>query len=68
MGNVPEETKLIILVDIVGFSKFTSRQQLYAVYLLQHYILKKLVKNTLNFEKKQLIILIEIYILKNIVH
>lgn len=52
VGNVPEETKLIILVDIVGFSKFTSRQQLYAVYLLQHYILKKLVKNTLNFEKK----------------
>ncbi|MCR4741809.1 MAG: hypothetical protein K5866_02905 [Treponema sp.] len=52
MGNVPEETKLIILIDIVGFSKFTSRQQLYAVYLLQHYILKKLVKNSLNFANK----------------
>jgi len=49
--NIHEVNKLIILVDIVGFSKFTSRQQLNAIYLLQHYILKNLIKNSMNFSK-----------------
>lgn len=51
-AEFPEEKKLIILVDIVGFSKFSTREQVYSIYLLQHYLLKKVLTNRFSFGDK----------------
>lgn len=50
--DVPSETKLVILIDIVGFSKGTTRQQVYKIYGFQHYVLKKVLSNRINFESR----------------
>ncbi|MCR5188583.1 MAG: hypothetical protein K6C97_06570 [Treponema sp.] len=42
---VKEEEKLIILIDIVGFSKDSTRDQVYKIYLFQHFLANKIVSN-----------------------
>lgn len=45
MTQVHEEEKLIILIDIVGFSKSSTRDQVYKIYLFQSYLTKKILTN-----------------------
>lgn len=52
MANFPEEEKLIILIDIVGFSQSTTREQVYKIYLFQKYLSAHLLNNSLRFGKK----------------
>ena len=47
--NFPEEKKLIILIDIVGFSKSETREQVYDIYLFQKYLRTMEIANRLNF-------------------
>lgn len=37
-ADLPETEKLIILIDIVGFSKSNTRDQVYKIYLFQRYL------------------------------
>lgn len=50
--DVPSERKLIILIDIVGFSKGTTREQVYKIYAFQHYVFKKVLSNRFSFENR----------------
>lgn len=50
-AGIPAETRLIILIDIVGFSKGTSREQVYKIYAFEHYVTKSLMENLVNFKK-----------------
>ena len=52
MANVPETEKLIMLVDIVGFSRGTTREQVHKIYLFQRYLMAHLVNNAFSFQKK----------------
>ncbi len=45
IANYNEEEKLIILIDIVGFSKDSTRDQVYKIYLFQHFLANKIVSN-----------------------
>ena len=47
-----EVEKLIILIDIVGFSKDTTRNQVYKIYLFQRYLMAQLLGNKLSFSGK----------------
>lgn len=51
-ANIPEEEKLIILTDIVGFSKSTTRQQVYKIYLFQRYIMSQVLTSRFSFTGK----------------
>ena len=52
LGNAKEKEKLIILIDIVGFSKSTTREQLYKIYIFQRYILSQVLSNKFMFSEK----------------
>lgn len=53
IAEIPEENKLIILIDIVGFSKRSTREQVYNIYLFQRYIISQVLTNRLgSFTKK----------------
>lgn len=53
MVEIPEEQKLIILIDIVGFSKSTTREQVYNIYLFQRYLISQVLSNRMgSFSKK----------------
>lgn len=52
MANVREEKKLIILIDIVGFSKSSTRDQVYKIYQFQHYLLGKVLTDKFSFSNK----------------
>ena len=47
-----EEEKLIILIDIVGFSKDTTRNQVYKIYIFQRYLMSKVLGNKFSFKEK----------------
>ena len=47
-----EEEKLIILIDIVGFSKDTTRNQVYKIYLFQRYLMAQVMGNRHSFNGK----------------
>lgn len=47
--EIPAENKLVILIDIVGFSKGTTKQQVYKIYAFQHYVLKNVLSNRFSF-------------------
>ncbi len=52
MANVPETKKLIILVDIVGFSQDTTREQVRKIYLFQRYLTAQVISSKVSFQKK----------------
>lgn len=52
LSEIPEEKKLIILIDIVGFSKSTTRQQVKTIYIFQRYVLKNILSNRLSLNEK----------------
>lgn len=52
LSEIPEEKKLIILIDIVGFSKSTTRQQVRTIYIFQRYVLKNILSNKLSLQEK----------------
>lgn len=53
MAEIPEGNKLIILIDIVGFSKSSTREQVYNIYLFQRYLASHVLLNRLgSFSKK----------------
>lgn len=51
-AKVPEQQKLIILIDIVGFSKSTTRQQVYNIYLFQRYLTIEVLTSKFSFSSK----------------
>jgi len=53
IAEIPEGNKLIILIDIVGFSKSTTREQVYNIYLFQRYLSSQVLSNRMDlFTKK----------------
>lgn len=52
MANVKEEEKLVILIDIVGFSKDTTRNQVFKIYLFQRYLTAHILSSKFSFEEK----------------
>ena len=50
--EIKEEEKLIILIDIVGFSKDSTRNQVYKIYLFQRYLISQILNNRLSFGEK----------------
>jgi len=50
-ADVFAENKLVILIDIVGFSKGSTREQVYKIYAFEHYVLKQVLSNFLDFNK-----------------
>lgn len=52
IANIPEEEKLIILTDIVGFSKSSTRKQVYKIYLFQRYIMSQVLTSRFSFTGK----------------
>lgn len=55
LQNAEEKEKFIILIDIVGFSKSSSREQLYKIYVFQRYIMTQVLSNRFSFSGKILI-------------
>lgn len=51
LANAPEQKKLIILIDIVGFSKSSTRQQVYNIYQFQHYLMIKVLTSKFKFSQ-----------------
>lgn len=51
-ADFPEVQKLIILIDIVGFSKSTTREQVNNIYLFQRYLLGNILNNHLGFKNR----------------
>lgn len=51
-AKAPEQQKLIILIDIVGFSKSTTRQQVYNIYLFQRYLTIEVLTSKFSFSSK----------------
>lgn len=51
-AEIPAEKKLIILIDIVGFSKGTTREQVYKIYSFEHYVIKHVLSNLLNHKNR----------------
>lgn len=45
MAEVHEEEKLVILIDIVGFSKDSTRNQVYKIYLFQRFLGNQILTN-----------------------
>lgn len=53
IAEIPEVNKLIILIDIVGFSKSSTREQVYNIYLFQRYLISQVLSNRMgSFGKK----------------
>lgn len=52
LTNAPIKEKLIILIDIVGFSKSSTREQVYNIYLFQRYLGYKVLTSNFSFSKK----------------
>ncbi|MCR4734961.1 MAG: hypothetical protein K5829_08165 [Treponema sp.] len=52
MTEVHEEEKLIILTDIVGFSKDSTRNQVYKIYLFQRYLTSQILTNKISSRSK----------------
>ena len=52
MANVPETKKLIILVDIVGFSQDSTREQVRKIYLFQRYLTAQVISSKVSLQKK----------------
>lgn len=50
--GIPAENKLVILIDIVGFSKGTTREQVYKIYAFEHYVTKHVVSNLVSFKNR----------------
>lgn len=50
--KIPAEKKLIILIDIVGFSKGTTKEQVYKIYCFEHYVIKNVLSNRHRFTKR----------------
>lgn len=48
VSDFPEQEKLIILIDIVGFSKSTTREQVYNIYLFQRFLFASILNNKIN--------------------
>lgn len=46
------ENKLVILIDIVGFSKGSTREQVYKIYAFEHYVKKRVLSNLINFKNR----------------
>ena len=51
-AEFPEVKKLIILIDIVGFSKASTREQVNNIYLFQRYLVGNILNNHLGFKGK----------------
>lgn len=51
MAEFPEQKMLIILIDIVGFSKSTTRQQVYDIYLFQRFLVSQVLSSKFDFSK-----------------
>lgn len=52
LAEIPEKRMLIILIDIVGFSKSSTRQQVYDIYFFQKFLISQLIANKLDFSKQ----------------
>ncbi|MCQ2584937.1 MAG: hypothetical protein MJ185_05050 [Treponema sp.] len=50
--EIPAENKLVILIDIVGFSKGTTKEQVYKIYCFEHYVIKNVLSNFFNFKNR----------------
>lgn len=50
--EMPAENKLVILIDIVGFSKGTTKEQVYKIYCFEHYVIKHVISNLRNFKNR----------------
>lgn len=50
--EIPAENKLVILIDIVGFSKETTKEQVYKIYCFEHYVIKNVLSNFFNFKNR----------------
>lgn len=50
--EIPAENKLVILIDIVGFSKGTTKEQVYKIYSFEHYVIKQVLSNLFNFKNR----------------
>ena len=50
--EIPAENKLVILIDIVGFSKGTTKEQVYKIYCFEHYVIKQVISNLRNFKNR----------------
>lgn len=50
--NFPVENKLIILIDIVGFSKQDTRDQVSNIYLFQRYLISEVLNNKMDFANR----------------
>lgn len=51
-AEFPEVRKLIILIDIVGFSKSSTREQVNNIYLFQRYLVGNILNNHLGFSRR----------------
>lgn len=51
-AEIPAENKLVILIDIVGFSKGTTREQVYKIYSFEHYVIKHVLSNMFNLSNR----------------
>lgn len=55
IAEIPEKKMLIILIDIVGFSKSSTRQQVYDIYLFQRFLISQIlcskITDKFDFEK-----------------
>ena len=51
-ADIPSENKLIILIDIVGFSKGTTREQVYKIYSFEHYVIKHVLSNLFDHKNR----------------
>lgn len=51
-ADIPPENKLIILIDIVGFSKGTTKEQVYKIYSFEHYVIKHVLSNLFDHKNR----------------
>jgi len=49
IADFPEKKMLIILIDIVGFSKSSTRQQVYDIYKFQRFLISQVLSSTFDF-------------------
>lgn len=54
MADIPETRKLIVLIDIVGFSKSSTREQVYNIYLFQRYLVSKVLSSKMIHSDKKI--------------
>lgn len=51
IADLPEKKMLIILIDIVGFSKSSTRQQVYDIYRFQRFLITQILSSKFDFSK-----------------